>query len=198
MARTQTDGPETRAEPAQPRGDEQLDEWFARRLEAQGIGRRRRPPLAFGRVFSVLGFAIGVAAVGFVLYASSGPGHRSAGGPHTTPPPSSSSKTAKNRKPKPAWERIRLTVLNGYGGTGAAGRIAAQLSHDGFNVIAHGNGGTSTTSTYVAYAPGFEIGAKVIARKLSLGPPVPLSQAPGVTPTTKMGIVLVLGPNLLK
>src|SRR5579862_8015421 len=195
MARTQED-PGTMTEPAHPRGDEHLDEWFARRLEAQGIGRRRRPPLAMGRVFSVLGFVLGVGAVGVVLY-TSGHGHTSAGGSTTTPPPTSTGKTSKDRTPTPPWKRIRLTVLNGFGGTGAAGRVAAQLTHEGFNVIGHGNGGTSTTATYVAYAPGYEIGAALIARKLSLPAPIPLAQAAGVTPTSTMHIVLVLGPNLV-
>src|SRR5579871_1770033 len=173
MARTQAD-PGTMTEPSHPRGDEHLDEWFARRLEAQGIGRRRRPPLAVGRVFSVLGFILGVGAVGIVLY-TSGHGHTSAG--TTTPPPTSTGKTSKDRTPTPPWKRIRLTVLNGFGQTGAAGRVAAQLASQGFNVIGHGNGGTSTTSTYVAYAPHYEVGAALIARKLGLPAPIPLAQA---------------------
>jgi hypothetical protein len=197
MARLQADDPETRAEPAHPRGDEQLDEWFARRLEAQGIGPRRRRPLAVGRVLSVLGFAIGVAAVAFVIYAATNHGHRSAARTGTKPPAGSTNKTAKNRTRKPAWQRIRLTVLNGFGQQGAAGRVAAQLAKDGFNVVSHGNGGTSTTSTYVAYAPGYLVGARLIAQRLKLSSVVPLSQAPGVIPTSTMHIVVVLGPNLL-
>lgn len=182
---------------AVPRGDEQLDEWFARRLEAQGIGRPRRRPLATARLLSLLGLIVAVVALGWVLTsltgssntaATTGSHHRH----HQNKPKSTATKVSI-----PAWKRIRLTVLNGFGGTGVAGTAAAQLKARGFDVVSHGNGGTSTTTSYVAYAPGYQYGAGVIARKLGLAAPVPLAQAAGVSATQKSGVVLVLGPNLL-
>ncbi|HUZ84306.1 MAG TPA: LytR C-terminal domain-containing protein [Gaiellales bacterium] len=201
MARLQTDDSDTGTGTPSPRGDERLDDWFARRLEAQGIGRAQRRPLATARVLSVLGLVLAMGALVWALTlggGSSPPATTTGSNPGSTVGSTTATIPTTPAKTKvPAWKRIKLTVLNGYGGTGAAGRVAAQLAQQGFKVVAHGSGGTSTTATYVAYAPGFQVGAGVIARKLGLPAPVPLAQAPGVTATPKTGVVLVLGSNLL-
>ena len=201
MARLQTGDTGTGAQDAPgrtPRGDEHLDDWFARRLEAQGIGAPRRRPLATARLLSLLGLMVAVVALGWVLTSLTSSSHTVAttGSHHRHHPTKTKSKPHKVSIP--AWKRIRLTVLNGFGGSGAAATASAQLKAQGFNVIRDGTAATtSTTTTYVAYAPGYQVGAGIIARKLGLATPVPLSQATGVSATQKTGVVVVLGPSLL-
>ena len=49
----------------------------------------------------------------------------------------------------------------------------------------------------MVYVPGYLNQAKVVAARLGLPPPVPISQATGVVPTQTDSVAIVLGPNLL-
>ena len=70
MAELRTPGGRTGGEPPfdPPRGDEGLDDWFARRLEAQGIkAGGRASPIA--RILAVVALVGALAVFGWVLTA---------------------------------------------------------------------------------------------------------------------------------
>jgi hypothetical protein len=96
----------------------------------------------------------------------------------------------------PAWKKITIDVLNGYGGTNAAGTAVSTLRTTGFTVGSYGNAGTTKrTNTVVVFTAGHRADAKVIAKKLGLGV-IPLVLATGVPQTAvKDGVAIVLGPN---
>ncbi|MGH3076501.1 MAG: LytR C-terminal domain-containing protein, partial [Gaiellales bacterium] len=155
-----------------PRGDEGLDDWFARRLEAQGIVANRAGfPTA--RILAVLGLVVALGALYWVI---SGTGGSSTSAVQTTtqqPPASTPTSTGSQGGTKNGakvdWRTVPLTVLNGYGATGAAGAAQQQLTSQGWKVIAASNAATSSiTQTVVVYAPGKLPEAKVVARRLHL------------------------------
>jgi hypothetical protein len=194
---------ETRNRPASQTEDsdeEHLDDWFARRLDRQGIPRRPgAPPMS--RVLAVAGLAL---ALGAFLWALSvvGP-HKSSSAATTSPPPSSSTggnggtggstafKTGKN-----AWKTVTVDVLNGFGGNGAAASAQSELQAKGWKTGATGNA-TGITKTEIVYLPGFKRQARVVAKKMSLLPALAVAQVPGVSPSSTNGVALVLGPNQL-
>lgn len=204
MAELRTGGGRTGDEPPfdPPRGDEGLDDWFARRLEAQGIkAGRRRVPVA--RVLALAALLGTLAAFGWILNsASSGSSASSTGTQttHQTVPTGGTGSTGKSTKKtkKPLWRKIPLTILNGFDpAQSAAGTAKTQLARAGWKVIGVADAGTSTTQTIVVYVPGKLAWAKVVAKRLGLPAPVPIAQAAGVLPTQTDNVAIVLGPNLL-
>jgi hypothetical protein len=191
-----------------PRGDEGLDEWFTRRLEAQGIDAGRRGfPLA--RVLSVIGLIAAVAALLWVLNGASGSGSDASSTNTTTQQQTTGSNTTNpgstgdggqntgGGTPIPYGE-VKLTVINGNGRSGAAGEAQSTLSAAGWNVVGTTNTdqGVTVSATEVVYPPGKEAPANAVAKQLGLGDPVPLAEATGV-PTTLSTVALVLGPDEL-
>lgn len=203
MAEMRTRGESTGDEPPfdPPRADEGLDDWFARRLEAQGISAgRRRIPIA--RVLAVAALVVTLGVFGWILNGVSGGSKAATTQPansHPTAPTGGTGTggTSTKKPKKPLWQRTPLTVLNGFGGANAAATAKSQLVRGGWNVVAIGDAGTSTTQTIVVYVPGKLGVARVVARRLGLPAPVPIAQAPGVVPTQTDNVAVVLGSNLL-
>ena len=73
MAELRTPGERSQEKPPfdPPRGDEGLEDWFARRLESQGI-KARRARIPFARILAVVALAAALIALVFVLKAASG------------------------------------------------------------------------------------------------------------------------------
>lgn len=183
-----------------PRGDEGLDDWFARRLEAQGIVANR-PGFPTARILAVLGLVAALGALFWVINSagggssiSSSPGtHTSTG---TNPTSNPTSQGGGKKKNKVDWRSIPLTVLNGYGATGAAGAAQQQLTSQGWRVVAASNATTSSiTQTVVVYAPGKLPAAKVVAKRLHLPAPVALADATGVAEAPDGGVAILLGSD---
>lgn len=184
-----------------PRGDEGLDDWLARRLEAQGIVANR-PGFPTARILAVVGLVAALGALFWVI--SSAGGGSSSTAPTTTHPstgtnPSSTPSSqggGKKKKNAINWRSIPITVLNGYGATGAAGATQQQLTTDGWTVVAASNASTSSvTQTVVVYAPGKLPAAKVVAKRLHLPAPVPLANATGVAAAPEGGVAILLGSD---
>jgi hypothetical protein len=183
-----------------PRGDEGLDDWLARRLEAQGIVANR-PGFPTARILAVVGLVAALGALFWVI-SSAGAGSSSTS-PTTTHPstgtnPSSTFSSQGGGKKKNAinWRSIPITVLNGYGATGAAGATQQQLTSDGWTVVAASNASTSSvTQTVVVYAPGKLPAAKVVAKRLHLPAPVALANATGVAAPPEGGVAILLGSD---
>jgi hypothetical protein len=202
MAELRTPGERSQEKPPfdPPRGDEGLEDWFARRLESQGI-RARRARIPFARILAVVALVAALIALVVVLKAASG-GSTAAAPPPTktqaTAPTGSTTPTTHSTKPKkPLWKRVKLTVLNGFGGANAAGAAKVQLQQAGWTVVGVADASPDTQSTIVVYVPGFLKQARVVATRLGLPPPVPIDQAQGVIPTQTDSVAIVLGSNLL-
>ena len=141
---------ETRNRPAsqtEDSGEEHLDDWFARRLDRQGIPRRPgAPPMS--RLLAVGGLAFALLAFLWALSVV-GP-HKSSSAGTTSPPPSTSTggnggtgggttfKTGKN-----AWKTVSVDVLNGFGGNGAAASAEAALQAKGWQTGSCGSPNSS-------------------------------------------------------
>jgi hypothetical protein len=201
MAELRTPGERSQEKPPfdPPRGDEGLDDWFARRLESQGI-RARRARIPFARILAVVALAAALIALVFVLKAASG--HSTAApatkpATHKTGPTGTTTPTTPAKAKKPLWKRVKLTVLNGFGGANAAGTAKVALQQAGWTVIGVGDASPVTQSTIVVYVPGFLNQAKVVAARLGLPAPVPIAQAQGVVSTQTDSVAIVLGQNLL-
>jgi hypothetical protein len=199
MARVET--PPGRAQAQNEPEEEHLDEWFARRLESQGIPSRFGAP-SLSRVTAVVALVL---ALGGLLWALSSVGPKaSATNTQTTNPPTQggghTNTTGGDTTPfqtgKASWRSVTVDVLNGFGGSGAAGTAAATLRAQGWKVGKTGNA-TGITKTEVVYLPGHKPQAVVVARKLGLGPPVAIADATGVVPASTTGVAIVLGPDLL-
>ena len=204
MAELRTGGGPTEGDPPfdPPRGDEGLDDWFARRLEAQGISAgRRRIPVA--RILALAALVGTLAVFGWILNSASSGSSASTITPpksHATPPPAGTGTTGSGttkKSKKPLWQRTPLTVLNGFGGANAAGNAKAQLERAGWNVVSVADAGTSTSQTIVVYVQGKLAIAKIVAKRLGLPAPVPIASAPGVVATQTDNVAVVLGQNLL-
>lgn len=183
-----------------PRSDEGLDVWFARRLEARGIARRRRSFPA-SRVAAVAALAVAVAVLLVVLWGAQGSSSSSpaTSTPTTTsPPPSSSGSTGsakKKTRPPVPWNQIHLTVLNGTATTGLAATTQSQLQSAGWTVTGVGDATTPTfTNSMVVYPPGKKALATTVANKLHLSPPVAVANATGV-PSTITTVTVVVGSD---
>jgi LytR cell envelope-related transcriptional attenuator len=207
MAELRTPGGRTGGEPPfdPPRGDEGLDDWFARRLEAQGI-RARRPRIPVARVLALGALAAAIFIFGWVLQSASGGSssvttttppthHNTANANGTTPPGGTGTVPAKHARAQ--WKQIPLTVLNGFGGANAAATAQSQLRAAGWHVVSVADASHETQSTIVVYVPGKLAQARIVAHRLGLPPPVPIASAPGVLSTQTDGVAIVLGPNLL-
>ena len=186
-------------QPGSSEEEHDLEEWFARRLEAQGIpvGPRRTPT---SRVLAVGGLVIALLGL---LWALSGAGSTSpkqaapAGQPPvSTPPPTSNPPTSQPPKAV-SWRNVQVDVLNGYGGSGAAGSVAEQLTAAGWKVASTGDAGSEATKTIVIFAPGFRRQARAVSHKLGTGAPVPIASAAGVPANATAGVAILLGPDLL-
>jgi LytR cell envelope-related transcriptional attenuator len=184
-----------------PRGDEGLDDWFARRLEAQGIVANR-PGFPTARILAVLGLVAALGALFWVIN-SAGTGSSGTSSPATqkstgTNPGSTPSTQGGGGKKhtKVDWRSIPLTILNGYGATGAAGAAQQQLTQQGWQVVGASNASTSSiTQTVVVYAP-HKLGlAKVVAKRLHLPAPVALADATGVAEAPAGGVAILLGSD---
>jgi LytR cell envelope-related transcriptional attenuator len=202
MAELRTPGERSEEKPPfdPPRGDEGIDDWFARRLESQGI-RARRAHVPVTRILAVAALAVALIGLLFVLNAASS--HSTTGTlttaqkHHTAPAVTTTSTTTVKTTHKPAWKQVKLTILNGFGGANAAGTAKTQLQQAGWTVLGVADASPDTTSTIVVYVPGFLNQAKIVAARLGLPAPVPISQATGVVPTQTDSVAIVLGRNLL-
>ena len=183
-----------------PRGDEGLDDWFTRRLEAQGIVANRSGfPTA--RILAVVGLVAALGALFWVINSAgsgsstSSPGTHTSTGTNPSTTPSSQGGGGKKQQ-KVDWRSIPLTILNGYGATGAAGAAQQQLTQQGWQVVGASNASTSSvTQTVVVYAP-HKLGlAKVVAKRLHLPAPVALADATGVAEAPAGGIAILLGSD---
>ena len=199
MAELRTPGERSQEKPPfdPPRGDEGLEDWFARRLESQGI-RARRARIPFARILAVVALVAALLALVFVLKAASGGSTKAATTPPATHPkaPTGGTTTPPSKKAKkPLWKQVKLTVLNGFGGANAAGTARVDLQKAGWTVTGVADAAPDTQSTIVVYVPGFLNQAKVVATRLGLPAPVPIDQAPGVISTQTDSVAIVLGPN---
>lgn len=208
MARVETR--KTPIEAEENTGEEHLDDWFARRLESQGIPARLGAP-STARILAVVGLAIALLAF---LWALSSVGSSHSSTPATTTPVTSATNTSGNngggngsggngsggngsaKHGTVAWNTVTVDVLNGFGGNGAAASNAAVLRAAGWTV-----GNTSNASgiskTEVVYLPGHEVQAKAVSKRLGLGQPVPIASATGVPTDATSGVAIVLGPDQL-
>jgi len=198
---------ETRSKPIEAEentGEEHLDDWFARRLQSQGIPSRLGAP-STARILAVVGLAFAVLAF---LWALSSVGPSPASTPATTSsvttPPNTNTNTNANggggggnaKHSTVAWNTVTVDVLNGFGGNGAAASNAAVLRAAGWTVGTTGNA-SGITKTEVVYLPGHQDQAKAVSKKLGLGQPVPIAQATGVPAGATSGVAVVLGPDEL-
>jgi LytR cell envelope-related transcriptional attenuator len=185
-----------------PRGDEGLDDWFARRLEAQGI-TANRPGFPTARILAVLGLVAALGALFWVI-TSAGSGGSTSVTSGTTQPSATTTPTTttggttggKQNGAKVDWRTIPITVLNGYGATGAAGATQQQLTSQGWKVIGASNAATSSvTQTIVVYSPGKLAAAKVVAKRLHLPAPVAFADVTGVGEAPASGVAILLGSD---
>jgi len=198
---------ETRSKPIEAEentGEEHLDDWFARRLQSQGIPSRLGAP-STARILAVVGLAFAVLAF---LWALSSVGPSPASTPATTSsvttPPNTNTNTNANggggggnaKHSTVAWNTVTVDVLNGFGGNGAAASNAAVLRAAGWTVGTTNNA-SGIGKTEVVYLPGHEAQAKAVSKKLGLGQPVPIAQATGVPSNATSGVAIVLGPDQL-
>lgn len=207
MARIETrdDDPQIPAAPVgPPRGDEGLDDWFTRRLEAQGIAARGRGfPTA--RVLSVIALIVAVVALFWVIRDATGSSSDTGSKPTSTAtqpqnstggnPPDSTGDTGGAAKPIP-WQEVKVTIVNGNGITGAAGDAQNTLTQAGWKIVdtTDTDAGVTVDSTEVVYPPGKKAPAKAVASQLGLGAPVALADATGV-PADLTTVAVVLGPE---
>ncbi len=184
-----------------PRGDEGLDDWFERRLQAQGI-KRPRPRIPVARVLSVLALAASLGALAWAIDSAGGDDtetaaptqpRRNAGGGGGNAAAGKGDKDAGARPLR--WNRVRVDVLNGYGGANAAGEAASDLRAAGWRIGRTADAGTETTQTTVVFAPGRARAARVVARRLGLGSPQPAAGLPGVPAGAVRGVAILLGPD---
>jgi hypothetical protein len=198
---------ETRSRPIEAdenTGEEHLDDWFARRLQSQGIPSRLGAP-STARILAVVGLAFALLAF---LWALSSVGPSPATSPATTSVITTSPNTNANggggggggggnaKHTAVAWNTVTVDVLNGFGGSGAAASNAAVLRAAGWTVGNTSNA-TGITKTEVVYLPGHQAQAKAVSKKLGLGQPVPIAQATGVPADATSGVAIVLGPDQL-
>jgi hypothetical protein len=199
---------ETRSRPIEAEentGEEHLDDWFARRLQSQGIPSRLGAP-STARILAVVGLALALLAF---LWALSSVGSSHSTTPVTTPPVTTSPNNGEgggggggggggngSAKQSPAWNSVTVDVLNGFGGNGAAASNAAVLRAAGWTIGNTGNA-SGITKTEVVYLPGHEAQAKAVSKKLGVGKPVPIAQATGVPADATSGVAIVLGPDQL-
>jgi hypothetical protein len=199
---------ETRSRPIEAEentGEEHLDDWFARRLQSQGIPSRLGAP-STARILAVVGLALALLAF---LWALSSVGSSHSTTPVTTPPVTTSPNNGEgggggggggggtgSAKHSPAWNSVTVDVLNGFGGNGAAASNAAVLRAAGWTIGNTGNA-SGITKTEVVYLPGHEAQAKAVSKKLGVGQPVPIAQATGVPADATSGVAIVLGSDQL-
>ena len=199
---------ETRSRPIEAEentGEEHLDDWFARRLQSQGIPSRLGAP-STARILAVVGLALALLAF---LWALSSVGSSHSTTPVTTPPVTTSPNNGEggggdggggggngSTKHSPAWNSVTVDVLNGFGGNGAAASNAAVLRAAGWT-IGNTSNASGITKTEVVYLPGHEAQAKAVSKKLGVGKPVPIAQATGVPADATSGVAVVLGPDQL-
>jgi hypothetical protein len=199
MARVETrDVPAGEADEA---GEEHLDDWFARRLQSQGIPSRLGGP-STPRVLAVVGLLLALAAF---LWALSSVGAHTSSSPSTTTnnPGTTGFQTTGGGNGgkhqtggKITWKTVSVDVLNGFGGNGAAASAASQLRAKGWTVGTTGNA-TGIAKTEVVYLPGHRTQARAVAKKLGLLPAVPIAQASGVPASETTGVAIVLGQDQL-
>jgi hypothetical protein len=200
---------ETRSRPIEAEentGEEHLDDWFARRLQSQGIPSRLGAP-STARILAVVGLALALLAF---LWALSSVGSSHSTTPVTTPPVTTSPNNGGgggggggggdgngSAKHSPvAWNTVTVDVLNGFGGNGAAASNAAVLRAAGWT-IGNTSNASGITKTEVVYLPGHQAQAKAVSKKLGVGKPVPIAQATGVPANATSGVAIVLGPDQL-
>jgi hypothetical protein len=190
-------------------GEEHLDDWFARRLESQGIPTRLGAPSP-ARILAVVGLAVALLAF---LWALSSVGSSHSSTPATTTPVTTATTTSGNdgggggggngsggngsaKHSTVAWNTVTVDVLNGFGGNGAAASNAAVLRAAGWTVGTTNNA-SGISKTEVVYLPGHQAQAKAVSKKLGLGQPVPIANATGVPSDATSGVAIVLGPDQL-
>jgi hypothetical protein len=208
MARIETRDDDPQIPPAPvgpPRGDEGLDDWFTRRLEAQGIAARGNGfPTA--RVLSVVALIVAVGALLWVIHSASGSSSSSSGSSNPTTTPQTQGSTGSTGPSSTGttgggpttyqWNDVKVTVINGNGQTGAAGDAQTTLNQAGWNVVAATNsvGGATVDATEVVYPPGKKGPATAVATKLGLTP-VKAADAGAAIPPDLQTVAIVLGPD---
>ena len=203
MARVETRNRPIEAE--ENTGEEHLDDWFARRLQSQGIPSRLGAP-STARILAVVGLALALLAF---LWALSSVGSSHSTSSVTTTPPATTSPNngggggggggggnGNAKHGTVAWNTVTVDVLNGFGGNGAAASNAAVLRAAGWTVGTTSNA-SGISKTEVVYLPGHEAQAKAVSKKLGLGQPVPIAQATGVPSDATSGVAIVLGSDQL-
>lgn len=203
MARVETRNRPIEAE--ENTGEEHLDDWFARRLQSQGIPSRLGAP-STARILAVVGLALALLAF---LWALSSVGSSHSTSSVTTTPPATTSPNngggggggggggnGNAKHGTVAWNTVTVDVLNGFGGNGAAASNAAVLRAAGWTVGTTNNA-SGISVTEVVYLPGHEAQAKAVSKKLGLGQPVPIAQATGVPSDATSGVAIVLGSDQL-
>ena len=204
MARLQTQGtPLPPGDPATGEGPgDDLDTWFARRLQAQGIPvGGGGPPLA--RILAVVALVIALGGLWWALSSArssdqQAPPPATAGPTQPTAPKGrdTGEEGGKNTGNNAiSWRKVTVDVLNGFGGQGAATTASNALEAAGWKLGTIGDAGRDAAATYVVFAPGFRAQAKAVAKKLGLGNPVPIASAPGVPQDATAGVAIVLGPD---
>jgi LytR cell envelope-related transcriptional attenuator len=170
-----------------PRVDEGLDAWFARRLEARGIRPRRRRSfrVPVTRLLALAGLFAAIGGVGWAVTST----HHS-----TTTAGKHRGAHGRARRTAPiSWRSVRVDVLNGYGGGGAATRAAQALRAKGWKVGKVGNAGSHAQKTLVIFARGHWLQARAVARRLRLGPPRPIAAAHGVPANATRSVAILIG-----
>jgi hypothetical protein len=204
MARVETRRQPRRPPAAPPAEDAKLEDWFADRLEAQGIPLRmsrrgkERTLAVLALLIAVLGllWAFSSGGSSSSSTASSAPGATSTATPTSGNGGGGSKTTSFKHRTPPAWNTIQIDVLNGYGGSGAAGTASQTLASQGWKVGNTANAGTTGISrTIVVYAPGHGREAAVVANRLGLDRPLPVTSVQGLSSTVTQGVAIVLGPD---
>jgi hypothetical protein len=191
---------ETRSRPARAGnddGEEHLDDWFARRLDEQGIPRKLGAASS-SRILAIVGLTLALSAFLWAISSvgSSNTGSAGTGGTTGTAPSPGTGNGSGKTGGRVTWKQVTLDVLNGTSINGGAASAMAELQARGWKTGKTGNA-SGVPKTEIVFLPGFRKQAKVVAHKLGLSPPVPIAQASGVPASETSGVALVLGPNQL-
>jgi len=212
MSKLESPRGDARRDQDAPRGDEGLDDWFERRLEARGIRprTRRHAHVPLARILAVVALVAALSGCWWALHAGGGEteaaaptGQKARGGGgngngNSAGGGGDGGGGQKAATPKPVdWRTVQVDVLNGYGGANAAADTAATLEADGWQVGDTLDAGRETTQTIVVFAPGKRRQAVAVARRLRLGDPQPIASAEGVPADATTGVAVLLGPDLL-
>lgn len=94
--------------------------------------------------------------------------------------------------------QVKALVANGTQTTGLAGRVAAQLQNDGYDVFSPMNAPQQVTASVVYYVPGSSAAATQVASAVGLSSTVvhPLPSSWSASALNGAQVVVVAGPDL--